>query len=143
MSYARVLSITIFAIFFAIPLQAATATWDRNPEPNVTGYRLSYGTQSGIHGTVIDVGNVVTYQFSPPPGGRYYIVVQAYDSAGGLSAKSDEVVFDAPAAQNQPPVLTQPANQSSSQNTAQSLTLVASDPQGTAASSVRLDFHRD
>ena len=70
--------------------------------------------------------------FSPPGGRRYYIVVQAYNSAGGLSAKSAEVIYDAPATQNQPPVLTQPANQSSTQNTSQSLALVASDPEGTA-----------
>jgi hypothetical protein len=49
---------------------AATASWDRNSEPDVAGYKLSYGTQSGVHTTTVDVGNVVTYQFNPPPGQR-------------------------------------------------------------------------
>lgn len=110
-------------------LEAATATWDRNPESNVIGYRLSYGTQSGQHPTSIDVGNVTSYEFFPPPGQRYYVVVQAYN-ANGLGPKSSEVIYDAPAGPNQPPVLTQPANQSTVQGVAASLTLVATDPDG-------------
>ena len=130
MNYVRVLSFTVMAVCLSVPLQAATATWDRNPESDVTGYRLSYGTQTGVHDVSIDVGNVITYTFSPPGGRRYYVVVQAYNSSGVLGPKSSEVVFDAPATTNQPPVLTQPANRTSPRNTAQSLTLVASDPEG-------------
>ena len=121
----------IVVLASAFRLEAATATWDRNPEASVTGYRLSYGTQSGSHTTSIDVGNVVTFQFFPAAGQRYYVVVQAYETGGALSAKSAEVIFDAAAA-NQPPVLSLPANQTSSQNTAASLALIASDPNGTA-----------
>ena len=61
---------------------AATASWDPNPEPDVAGYKLSYGTQPGVHSVVLDVGNVTTYHFNPLPGGRYYVVVQAYNTAG-------------------------------------------------------------
>ena len=75
--------------------RAATATWDRNTEPDIAGYRLSYGTQPGVHTVVLDVGNVITYQFNPPPG-RYYVVVQAYNTAGDLSGKSAEVIVDIP-----------------------------------------------
>ncbi|HET9217668.1 MAG TPA: hypothetical protein VFR18_11850, partial [Terriglobia bacterium] len=64
----------------ASAVQGATASWDRNPEPNVTGYMLSYGTVSGRYDTTIDVGNVTTAQFFPPPGKRYYVIVQAYTS---------------------------------------------------------------
>lgn len=130
MNYVRVLSFTIMAVCLALPLEAATATWDRNPEADVTGYRLSYGTQTGVHDVSIDVGNVITFQFSPPGGRRYYIVVQAYNLSGALGPKSDEIIFDAPATINQPPLLAQPANQSSLRNTQQSLTLAASDPEG-------------
>src|SRR5688572_13053470 len=90
-------------------VDAATATWNRNPETNIAGYWLSYGTQSGLHTTTIDVGNVVSYQFFPPPGQRYYVVVQAYNTGGGVGPKSNEVIVDIPAQQNQPPSLTQPA----------------------------------
>lgn len=96
----RVLAIAVLAIGLGIglslPVEAATATWDRSPDPTVVGYRLSYGTQSGVHGTSLDVGDVVSHVFFPPPGQRYYIVVQALDSTGALSSKSAEVVFDAP-----------------------------------------------
>ncbi len=60
---------------------------------------------------------VTTYQFNPPPG-RYYVVVQAYNSAGELSDKSAEEVVDVlpggpiagvqPPFGNQPPVSNQP-----------------------------------
>ena len=137
MKYVRVVCLLMVAIGAAIPLEAATAAWNRNPEASVTGYRLSYGTQSGVHPTSINVGNVVSYQFFPPAGALYYVVVQAYTATGALSAKSTEVILDLratqpPPTQNQAPTLTQPANQSSVQNTAVSLRLVASDPNGTA-----------
>ncbi len=130
MNYARVLSVTILVLGAAFRLEAATATWDRNPEPDIVGYLLSYGSQSGNHTTGLDVGNVTSAQFFPAPGQRYYVVVQARNSSGGLSAKSAEVIYDAPATTNQPPSLTQPANQSTVQNTAASLALIASDPEG-------------
>lgn len=73
--------------------EAATASWDRNTEPNIAGYKLSYGTKPGVHTKTIDVGNVTTCQFNPGPG-VYYVVVQAYDTAGELSAKSSEVTIN-------------------------------------------------
>jgi hypothetical protein len=131
MGYVRVCAITLLVLGVAFQLEAATATWNRNPEPDVIGYRISYGTQPGQHPTSIDVGNVTSYEFFPPPGQRYYVVVQAYN-ASGLGPKSDEVIYDAPAAPNRAPVLTQPANQSTAQGVATSLTLVATDPDGNA-----------
>ncbi len=131
MSYVRVLCLTLLVTVVALPLEAATATWDRNPEPSVTGYILSYGTQPGVHPTTINVGNVLTHQFFPPPG-RYYAVVQAYNATGGLSVKSVEAIFDVTGTANQPPSLTQPANQTSVQNATASLTLTATDPEGSA-----------
>ena len=97
---------------------AATASWDPNPEPDVAGYKLSYGTQPDVHSVVLDVGNVTTYHFDLAPG-RYYVVVQAYNTAGELSEKSAEVVVDIPMTNppsavpysNQPPALTRPGNQ--------------------------------
>jgi Bacterial Ig domain/Putative Ig domain len=130
MKHVRVLSFLLVLLSVAIRVEAATATWDRNPESTVTGYILSYGTQSGSHPTSIDVGNVITYQFFPPPGQRYYVVVQAYNSSGTRSPESAEVVLDLTTT-NLPPTFTQPANQSSLQNTAASLALIASDPEGT------------
>ena len=116
---------------------AATASWDPNTEPDVAGYKLSYGTQPGVHTNVIDVGRVTTYQFNPAPGLRYYVVVQAYNTAGQLSEKSAEAIIDIPLPSlqplpNLPPTLSQPANQSSTVGASVSLALSASDPDGTA-----------
>jgi hypothetical protein len=77
-------------------VDAATASWDRNPEPDIAGYLLSYGTEPGEHTSTIDVGNVTTFDFDPEPG-RYYFVVRAYNTGGYLSEKSAEATIDIPA----------------------------------------------
>src|SRR5688500_12878084 len=130
MSYVRVVSITVLVLGAALRTQAATLAWDPNPEPDIAGYRVSYGTQPGIHTISIEVGNVTTYQFLPPPGQRYYIVVQARNTAGLLGPKSYEVMYDAQAPTNLPPSFTQPPNQSSVQHTSVTLSLTAVDPEG-------------
>src|SRR5688500_10019068 len=134
-AFVKVLRLAFALAMVAVTVSAAdaaTAAWDPNTEPNIAGYKLSYGTQPGVHGTTIDVGNVTTFQFNPPPGARYYVVVQAYDSSGGLSAKSAEATVDVPATTslNRAPILEQPANQSSVQNATVSLAMSASDPDG-------------
>ena len=91
---------------------------------------LSYGTQPGVHPTSINVGNVLTLPILPACRPTLLRGGAGRQLERRLGPKSIEVIYDAPAAQNQPPVLTQPANQSSVQNTAVSLTLVASDPEG-------------
>ena len=35
-----------------------TLGWDANTEPDVAGYEVSYGIQSGVYSTIVDVGNV-------------------------------------------------------------------------------------
>jgi hypothetical protein len=84
----------LLAVAFAASAATVTATWDRNTESTVTGYRLSYGTQSGNYGTTIDVGNVASYQLTLSAGARYYFVVQAYDSYGQVSPRSTEAFID-------------------------------------------------
>lgn len=131
MTFARVGALALLILCFAARLDAATATWDRNPESNIAGYILSYGTQSGQHTVSIDVGNVVTYQFTPPPGQRYYVVVQAYNTSGVVGPKSNQFVFDATATPtNRAPALSQPPNQSTVRDTFASLQLAGSDPDG-------------
>ncbi len=100
----------LIAILPASVLHAATATptasWDRNPEPDIAGYRLSYGIASGVYTTTIDVGNVTSRQLSLAGGQRYFFAVQAYDTAGLISDYSAEVAFDTPVAVLPPTVVT-------------------------------------
>ena len=47
----------------AAPAAAETLTvaWDMSPEPQVVGYFVHIGTESGVYTQRIDVGNTTTY----------------------------------------------------------------------------------
>jgi hypothetical protein len=68
-----------------------TLAWNPNQEPNITGYRVSYGTTSGQYTTSINVGNTTSHTVtSLGQGSTYYFAVQALNSAG-VSPYSSEV----------------------------------------------------
>src|SRR5262245_13051615 len=74
---------------------AATVTlqWDANPEPDITGYLVLYGTQRGVYTARIDVGKVTSTVLTiptPAPPVTYYFAVAAY-SPGGTSDPSTDV----------------------------------------------------
>jgi hypothetical protein len=127
MRVVRVIAITIVWLVAALPLEAATLAWDPST-PDVSGYRVSYSTQPGVHSTQVDVGNVLTFNLTPPSGQSYYVVVQAYNDAG-FSLESDELVVSSAASTNLPPTLNQPPNQSGTVGSPATLTLTASDPE--------------
>jgi hypothetical protein len=79
-------------------LEAATVQWNPNPESDIAGYKLSYGTQTGVYTTSVDVGNVTTWNLTLTPGTRYFVVLQAYNTGGLYSPYSAEVIYDAPPA---------------------------------------------
>jgi hypothetical protein len=92
----RLIGFVIFAIICAFPtaLQALTLTlaWDPSTGTGITGYLVSYGTQSGVYTQRLDVGNQTSQIFSQLVDGQtYYFIVQAYDSSGAMSAPSAEV----------------------------------------------------
>jgi hypothetical protein len=65
--------------------------WDPNPEPDVAGYRLYYGTASGTYTHRINVGNATTYTaHGLSYGATYYFAVTAYNQSGE-SGYSNEV----------------------------------------------------
>src|SRR5256885_11329107 len=88
------------ALVLAIPSVARgrslVASWNPNPEPDIAGYRLSYGTLSGVYTAAMDVGNVTSYSFSVTGGLTYYFALQAYDAMGFMSAYSAEVAVLVP-----------------------------------------------
>src|SRR5262245_12988577 len=72
LSFVRVARISALAIVLLATATSAfaanvTAVWDPNPEPNVSGYKLSYGTQSGVYTTTIDVGPVTSWPLTLTP----------------------------------------------------------------------------
>jgi hypothetical protein len=108
--------------------QTLTVQWDLNPEPDVTGYILYIGTDSGVYTQTIDVGNTDRYVFSSAvPGQRYYFTLAAY--AGALiGPRAPEISGFG----NAPPSLAPPGNQRSTAGQNVVLQLVGSDPLGQA-----------
>ena len=79
-------------------LHAATITamWNANSETDLAGYKLSYGTQTGVYTTTVDVGNVTSRPLTLAGGQRYYFAVRAYNMSAMISPYSAEVFFDVP-----------------------------------------------
>ena len=78
---------------------AALIEWDQNTEPDLAGYRVYWGTVSGVHTGVVDVG--LTGAPSAPAyvlsnltvGVTYFVSVTAYDTANNESGFGPEVSF--------------------------------------------------
>ena len=86
---------TILAILAIAGIaQAATVqvTWNPNTEEDLAGYKIYYGTASGVYGDPIDVGNVTGHvmEITPQHGATYYFALTAYDTSGNESGYSDE-----------------------------------------------------
>ncbi len=81
---------------------AAPATnVDGTPCTDIAGYRIYYGTASGVYSSVINAGKVLSYQIDGLAGGTtYYVAVTAYDATGAESGYSNEAIHIAPAAPN-------------------------------------------
>ncbi len=65
---------------------------------DIDGYRIYYGTKSGVYTSTYDVtdGTATSITISSLPVGTYFIAMTTYDSAGMESAKSAEVVKSIP-----------------------------------------------
>jgi hypothetical protein len=96
----------IIALIFALcalPLPAASAAtvtlaWDKNPEPNLAGYKVHYGTSTGNYDYSVDVGNYTSCTISGlQEGTTYYFAATAYDSNNFESNLSEELAYMIPA----------------------------------------------
>lgn len=88
---------------------AATLSWDHSSSPNVVGYRLHLGSQSGHYERSVDVGyttSAIVQDLSDEM--PTYIAATSYDSSGNESAYSEEVVYQpaAPVRDTSAPVWT-------------------------------------
>jgi len=96
------LIVVAIALVFGAGIGTAAAgsvvlAWDANTEPDLSGYKLYYGTASRTYGTPITVGNLLTYTATGLTDGLpYYFAVTAYDTVGNESGYSNEVVFPVP-----------------------------------------------
>jgi hypothetical protein len=93
-------SFTLFVLLLSMALivpagtvhsAQVTLSWNPNPEPDIAGYKVYYGTGSRIYSWFFDVGNVTTHTITNlPDGTTYYFAATAYDTTGLESTKSGE-----------------------------------------------------
>lgn len=106
----------LFAFSLSVPLAASpaeisgsvTIAWDPNPEPDVIGYRVHYGSKSGAYSQVIDVGPVTEFDI---PGliedQSYFCSVTAYNTYGMDSDFAEELLVTYTAPASYPPTVEQ------------------------------------
>jgi len=88
--------LAVAALFsFAISALAATSsvslTWDPNTESDIAGYKVYWGTSSGVYNQSKDVPQSTASVPELTVGVRYYFAVTAYNEAGLESGYSEEV----------------------------------------------------
>ncbi len=82
-SCGRYLGLSMLLVLLSVgPAESAvTVAWDPNPEADVTGYIISYGTSARQYTTSVDVGATTTFVFAQPdPTKVYFLAVQAYNA---------------------------------------------------------------
>ncbi len=83
---------------------AVNLSWNPNPEPDITGYQLSYGTSPGVRTEILDAGLNTSISVSGLAAGTtYYFAVTATNEAGLQSAPSDEISYQEPDGPVDPP----------------------------------------
>jgi hypothetical protein len=81
-----------------------TVAWDSNPEPEVAGYKIYYGTHSGSYTSSVDAGNTTNILLSGlQDGATYFFAAVAYDASNNESGYSNEITYAVPAAASPPP----------------------------------------
>ena len=93
-------AILVLAIFCcrARGSQNVTLAWDANPETNVVGYIVHYGSVSGAYTNAVNVtGSISATVTNLQEGSTYYFAVTAYDGAGVESSFSNEISYTTPA----------------------------------------------
>jgi hypothetical protein len=81
--------------------------WKPNPEPDLQGYRLYYGTRSRVYGPPIPVGRNSDFIVSGLEEGTvYYFAISAVDNSGNESGFSREIVHTVPSIDTGLPAIT-------------------------------------
>jgi hypothetical protein len=75
-------------------LSSLIISWLPNVEQDLAGYRIYYGTLSGVYSDTLDVGVNTSYTIADLDSSQiYYFAVTAYDFSGNESSFSTEVNY--------------------------------------------------
>src|SRR6267142_4908412 len=102
MSRSPALLLSTLALFFLsvtphVKAGSVSLQWDPNPEPDIDGYRVYYGTSSGSYNQQINVGNTTAATVSNlTNGSTYFFVVTAFNTVVMESLPSNEVSASVP-----------------------------------------------
>ncbi len=76
-----------------VPARSVSLAWNPNPESNVAGYKVRFGTARGVYSQVIDAGRETSAALPQMIlGSTYYMAVSAYNMAGEEGPASAEFV---------------------------------------------------
>ncbi len=97
--FVTIFFLSIFCFFSIAPFSVAdgwakdiTLEWDPNTEPDIGGYIVHYGTESGIYDYSLDVGNFTSAVISGlDEDTEYFFAISAYNQDGLSSELSNEV----------------------------------------------------
>ena len=108
--HVSILAIILALSALSIPSFAGDVvlSWDPVTASNLAGYKVNYGTASGVYGTPIPVGNITSYTVTGLSSGTYYLAVAAFETSGSVSDYSNEVstaVGATPSLDTTPPVV--------------------------------------
>jgi len=127
----------VFSIVFLIQIPNAfptqvTVGWDENPETNIAGYKLYYGTSSGNYTNTVDVGFQTQYTLTNlQEGVTYFFAVAAYNTSLNESAFSKELVFKIDLPNRSPSTPPRPSGPASGYlNSSYNFSTSSSDPDG-------------
>ena len=74
--------------------EQVTLAWDANTEADFAGYKVHYGTVSGVYTTSVDVHNATTAVVTGLTAGQtYYFAATAYNAANTESGYSNQVAY--------------------------------------------------
>jgi hypothetical protein len=128
-SIARVTVCVTLAVVSARAVHAdpITLMWDASSDPNVAGYVVYVGTESGTYAQNVDVANATSFTLQNAVAGQQYcFAVSAYVDGPIVGPKSSAVCGYS----NAPPALVNPGNQTSVVGQHTTLQLAGTDPYG-------------
>ena len=127
-------SVLLVALLISIWARAeqVTLAWDANTEADLAGYKVHYGTVSGVYTTSVDVHKVTNAVVTGLTGGQtYYFAATAYNAANTESGYSNQVAYSIAAPNGAPATPAIPSGASAALvNASIAFSTSATDPNG-------------